>query len=100
MTFTSEHTALVTSEFIILPFQLLLMRVDVGRPLGYIYWRLHSLEKSVREDLDFLKSQVLIKQEIKDRAKGYVYDIKTGRLIAVSPQAWVQICLLPALVMG
>ncbi|KAH8807833.1 carbonic anhydrase-domain-containing protein [Xylogone sp. PMI_703] len=38
------------------------------------------LEESIREYLKFLKSQPLIKQEIKDKVKGYVYDIKTGKL--------------------
>lgn len=38
------------------------------------------LEESVREDLKFLKSQPLLRQKIKDNAKGYVYDIKTGKL--------------------
>lgn len=44
------------------------------------------LEESVRKDLELLKSQPLIKLELKDRAKGYVYDIKTGELIHVSPR--------------
>jgi carbonic anhydrase len=39
---------------------------------------------SVREDLKFLKSLPLIRQEIKDNAKGYIYDIKTGKLSPVS----------------
>jgi carbonic anhydrase len=42
--------------------------------------RPYRLEESVREDLDFLRSEPLIRQEIKDNAKGYVYDIKTGKL--------------------
>ncbi|PVH92318.1 hypothetical protein DM02DRAFT_635458 [Periconia macrospinosa] len=39
-----------------------------------------KLEESVREDLDFLRSEPLVRQEIKDNAKGYIYDIQTGRL--------------------
>lgn len=42
--------------------------------------RAYRLEESVREDLDFLKSHPLVRQEIKNNAKGYIYDIKTGRL--------------------
>ena len=41
------------------------------------------LEESVREDLRFLRKQPLIRQEAKDCSKGYVYDIKTGKLHAV-----------------
>ncbi|KAF4613432.1 hypothetical protein G7Y89_g15455 [Cudoniella acicularis] len=42
------------------------------------------LEESVREDLKFLKASPLIRQEIKDNAKGYVYDIKSGKLNPVA----------------
>jgi len=45
------------------------------------------LEESVREDLKFLRAQPLIRQEVKDNAKGYVYDIKTGKLNPVSDEA-------------
>ncbi|KAF3056679.1 hypothetical protein CFAM422_012773 [Trichoderma lentiforme] len=38
------------------------------------------LEESVREDLSLLREQKFIRQELKDNAKGYVYDIKTGVL--------------------
>lgn len=38
---------------------------------------------SVIEDLKFLKTTPLLRQEIKDNAKGYVYDIKSGKLIPV-----------------
>jgi len=37
----------------------------------------------VREDLKFLREQVLVRQEIKDNARGYIYDIKTGKLRAI-----------------
>jgi carbonic anhydrase len=38
------------------------------------------LEESVREDLRFLRQQEMVKQEIKDNARGYIYDIKSGKL--------------------
>ncbi|PON20689.1 carbonate dehydratase [Trichoderma gamsii] len=38
------------------------------------------LEESVREDLRLLKEQKFIRQELRDNVKGYVYDIKTGKL--------------------
>lgn len=43
-----------------------------------------SLPESVREDLKFLKSHPLVRQELRDTAVGYVYDIKTGMLNPVS----------------
>ncbi|KAH8897955.1 carbonic anhydrase [Thozetella sp. PMI_491] len=45
-----------------------------------------SLEKhkiAVRQDMELLKSSSLIREELKDRVYGYIYDIKSGRLIAV-----------------
>lgn len=41
------------------------------------------LEESVREDLRFLSAQPLIRQELIDNAKGYIYDIKTGKLTQI-----------------
>jgi len=41
---------------------------------------MRRLEESVREDLKFLKESALVRQEIKDNARGYVYDIKSGKL--------------------
>jgi carbonic anhydrase len=42
------------------------------------------LEETIREDLDFLRSQGLVRDELKKSAKGYIYDIKTGKLALVS----------------
>jgi carbonic anhydrase len=41
------------------------------------------LEESVREDLRFLNAQPLIRQELIDNAKGYIWDIKTGKLTQI-----------------
>ncbi|UKZ71050.1 uncharacterized protein TrAtP1_012017 [Trichoderma atroviride] len=38
------------------------------------------LEESVREDLRLLKEQKFIRQDLRDKVKGYVYDIKNGKL--------------------
>ena len=38
------------------------------------------LEESVREDLRYLKTHHLVRRELADNAKGYVWDIKTGKL--------------------
>ncbi|KAL7908443.1 carbonic anhydrase [Trichoderma velutinum] len=38
------------------------------------------LEESVREDLSLLRAQNFVRKELRDNAKGYVYDIKTGIL--------------------
>lgn len=46
----------------------------------YWIWWASRLEESVREDLHLLKEQKFVRQELRDNAKGYVYDIKTGKL--------------------
>jgi carbonic anhydrase len=52
-----------------------------GFPVDFVQiLRVFRLEESVREDLNFLTSEPLVRQELKDNAKGYVYDIKTGKL--------------------
>ncbi|KAL7929283.1 hypothetical protein V8C35DRAFT_315995 [Trichoderma chlorosporum] len=38
------------------------------------------LKESVQEDLLVLKAQSFVRQELRDSAKGYIYDIKTGKL--------------------
>lgn len=45
---------------------------------------IRRLEETVREDLGFLKAQPLVRQALKDNAKGYIWDIKTGKLSPVS----------------
>lgn len=40
----------------------------------------------MREDLRALRNQPLVRKEMKDGAKGYVYDIKTGKLHAVADE--------------
>jgi len=39
-----------------------------------------KLEESVREDLRYLKTHPLVRRDLADNAKGYVWDIKTGKL--------------------
>lgn len=41
---------------------------------------LSSIEQSVRDDLEWLKSASLIRKELADSAVGFVYDIHTGKL--------------------
>ena len=42
-----------------------------------------SLEQSVRDDLALLKASPLVRKELAENAKGFVYDIKTGLLTPV-----------------
>jgi carbonic anhydrase len=39
-----------------------------------------SIEQSVKDDLNWLKSAPLMRKELVDNAKGFVYDIKSGKL--------------------
>ncbi|KAH8909421.1 carbonic anhydrase [Coniochaeta sp. PMI_546] len=39
--------------------------------------------EAIREDLKFFKESQLVRPELKDRVYGYVYDIKSGKLIPV-----------------
>ncbi|KAL2210610.1 carbonic anhydrase [Sarocladium strictum] len=39
-----------------------------------------SLEQSVRDDVQLVKSSPLVRKALADRTRGFVYDIKTGRL--------------------
>ncbi|KAL7943874.1 carbonic anhydrase [Trichoderma barbatum] len=38
------------------------------------------LEESVREDVQLLKTQIFVRKELRDSVKGYIYDIKNGKL--------------------
>lgn len=38
------------------------------------------LEERVRNNVQLIKDSPHIRQELKDRTRGFVYDIKTGRL--------------------
>lgn len=55
---------------------------QVWIPFPSVYWPLWTfrLEESVRDDLRLLKEQKFVRQELRDNVKGYVYDIKTGKL--------------------
>ena len=44
---------------------------------------INSLEQSVRNDMQWLKVQPLLREDIKAGIRGYVYDIKSGSLSAV-----------------
>ncbi|PMD65000.1 carbonic anhydrase [Hyaloscypha bicolor E] len=56
---------------------------DIDRLYFGTYGSGDRLEESVREDLRFLSAQPLIRQELIDNAKGYIYDIKTGKLTQI-----------------
>jgi carbonic anhydrase len=43
----------------------------------------HSLEQSVRDDLNFLKTSPYIPKALADSSYGFIYDIKTGLLSRV-----------------
>lgn len=38
------------------------------------------MEQNVKDDLEWLKSAPLIRKELAARARGFVYDIKTGKV--------------------
>ncbi|KAE9370975.1 carbonic anhydrase [Stipitochalara longipes BDJ] len=40
-------------------------------------------EESIREDIAFLRSSPLVRKELKENVRGYVYDIISGKLLAV-----------------
>jgi carbonic anhydrase len=42
-----------------------------------------SLEQSVRDDVRVIKSSQLVRQELSEQTKGFIFDIKSGKLIAV-----------------
>jgi len=42
-----------------------------------------SLEQSVRDDLKIVRDSPMVRQELKDKAIGFVFDIKTGLLTKV-----------------
>jgi carbonic anhydrase len=77
-----EHMSLATGKFAFRSLAKAIKNLNCDtNPLTLSMLR---LEDSVREDLRFLKSQPLIRQEIKDNAKGYIWDIKTGKLTQIS----------------
>lgn len=39
-----------------------------------------SVEKAVKEDVEFLKEEVLIPVEVKDHISGWIYDVDTGEV--------------------
>lgn len=41
---------------------------------------MNSIEQNVKDDLNWLKSAPLVRKELAERARGFVYDIKTGRV--------------------
>jgi carbonic anhydrase len=43
-----------------------------------------SLKQSLKDDVAFLKSTPYIRDEIKSRVRGFLYDIKTGSLEEIS----------------
>jgi carbonic anhydrase len=45
---------------------------------------MRSLEQSVRDDVQLVKGSPLMRKELADRTRGFIYDIKTGRLNPVA----------------
>ncbi|KAF2096709.1 carbonic anhydrase [Rhizodiscina lignyota] len=45
--------------------------------------QIRDMEQSVRDDLAYLHASPFVRQELKDCARGFVYDLKTGLLTAV-----------------
>lgn len=79
--FISELMVPVTGKF---PVSSLAEAVENLNCSTYPLTRLAGrLEESVREDLRFLNAQPLIRQELIDNAKGYIWDIKTGKLTQI-----------------
>ncbi|KAH8596283.1 carbonic anhydrase [Bisporella sp. PMI_857] len=44
---------------------------------------IEDLEQSVRDDITILKSSAIIRKELKDATRGFIFDIKTGLVSAV-----------------
>jgi carbonic anhydrase len=42
-----------------------------------------SLEESVRDDLELLKTSPLVPKEVADKAQGFIFDVTTGNLTRV-----------------
>ncbi|CAH0043435.1 unnamed protein product [Clonostachys solani] len=43
-----------------------------------------SLEQSVREDVQLVKSSALVRKELAERTRGFIYNLKTGKVEPVS----------------
>lgn len=50
----------------------------------HLLMQLDSMEESVRLDLNVLRSSALVRKELADCARGFVYNLKTGLLSSVS----------------
>ena len=44
---------------------------------------LRSIEQGVKDDLEWLKTAPLMRRELVDNAAGFVYDLKSGKLLEV-----------------
>jgi carbonic anhydrase len=52
--------------------------------------RLYRLEQSVLEDIELVRASPLIRKELADRTRGFIYDIKTGEVKPVAVSGQVQ----------
>lgn len=43
-----------------------------------------SLEQSVREDVQLVKSSALVRKELAERTRGFIYNLTTGKVEPVS----------------
>jgi len=50
---------------------------------GMTFGAITDIEQSVRDDLALFRSSPLVRQELKDHASGWMYDIKTGEISPV-----------------
>lgn len=53
---------------------------DTGRD----YLPFPELERAVEEDVKFLKGEALVKEEVRERVSGWVYEVETGKLRRVA----------------
>ena len=58
--------------------------LSAGYSMPYILYQLTacplSLEQSVRDDVQIVKDSPLVRKELAARTRGFVYDIKTGKV--------------------
>ena len=46
--------------------------------------RINSLERSIREDVRYIREAKSIREELRENVKGYILDLKSNRLQSVT----------------
>lgn len=56
------------------------MSVVITSKLTVVY---HSMEEGIRHDLEVVRKSPYIRKELKESARGFIFDIRTGLLTPV-----------------